>query len=179
MWNVQHLGPVAMLEGLPAEISFVVGIASPAARRRIVEAHGGRRTAATVVHPNTHWGRGSHVRTGSVICSHVSIENNVQMGSHVHVNQNATLGHDTRLDDYVTVSPMAAVSGNVNAAPEAFVGTGASIRQGLAIGAQAVVGMGAAVISDVPPGVTVCGVPAAAKAVERKSISQARPEIKR
>jgi acetyltransferase-like isoleucine patch superfamily enzyme len=40
------------------------------------------------------------------------------------------------------------------------VGAGAVIRQGIQIGDGAVVGAGAVVVKDVPPGVTVVGVPA-------------------
>lgn len=44
--------------------------------------------------------------------------------------------------------------------PEVSIGTGAKILGGIRVGESASVGANAAVVDDVPPGVTVVGVPA-------------------
>ena len=62
--------------------------------------------------------------------------------------------------DYVTVCPQVAVSGNVAVERGVWLGTNSCINQGLTVGEAATVGSGAAVIRDVPPMVTVIGVPA-------------------
>jgi len=58
------------------------------------------------------------------------------------------------------LSPGALVNGDVRLAEGVFLGTGAIITPGITIGDHAVIGAGAVVVRDVPPGVTVRGVPA-------------------
>jgi len=52
------------------------------------------------------------------------------------------------------------LAGRVIVDNSAFVGIGATIIQNVRIGTDAVVGAGTVVVKDVPPGVTVVGVPA-------------------
>jgi sugar O-acyltransferase (sialic acid O-acetyltransferase NeuD family) len=159
--DVRHLGPVSRLSELPADVAYLVGIAAGAVRRRIDElGQSLGRPSPTLVHPNVHRGFGVELGPGSVVCSHVSMENNIRLGRHVHVNQNSTIGHDSRIASYATISPLVAVSGAVSLAEGAFLGTGSSVNQGLTVGGWSVVGSGAAVIRDVPDAATVVGVPA-------------------
>lgn len=159
--GVDHLGPVDRLEVLPAQVEFTIGIASGTVRRRIARyADGLGRRSPVLVHPNVHRGFDVRLGEGTVICSHVSMENHIRLGRHVHVNQNSTVGHDCRIGDYGTVSPLVALSGDVTMGEAAFLGTGSSVNQGLTLGEAATVGSGAAVIRDVEPGTTVVGVPA-------------------
>jgi acetyltransferase-like isoleucine patch superfamily enzyme len=69
------------------------------------------------------------------------------------------------LEAYATLSPGVHISGNVTLERRSFFGTGAVTVNGfpenpLVIGADAVVGAGAVVTKNVPPAVTVTGVPA-------------------
>jgi serine acetyltransferase len=52
------------------------------------------------------------------------------------------------------------LAGRVRVGAGAFIGMGAKIIQCLSVGDEATVGAGAVVLADVPPGVTVAGVPA-------------------
>ncbi|WP_141015569.1 NeuD/PglB/VioB family sugar acetyltransferase [Nocardioides sambongensis] len=159
--GVDLLGGVNALEDLPTEVGYLIGIANTAVKRRLDERLSViGRPSPVLVHPNVHRGFDVRLGPGSVICSHVSMENHIRVGRHVHVNQNSTVGHDTVLGDHSTVSPLVAVSGNVVMKDEVFVGTGASIRQGVQLGRGSTVGMGAAVVRDVTVGSTVLGVPA-------------------
>lgn len=159
--GVAMLGPLSEVHALPDDVAFVIGISSVAAKRAIDESLSrAGREALSLAHPNVHTGFDVRLEPGAVVCSHVSIENNVHVGRHVHINQNSTVGHDTRIARYSTISPLSAVSGAVDIGQEVFVGTGSSINQGLHIGRAAVVGAGAAVISNVAAGQTVVGVPA-------------------
>jgi len=104
-------------------------------------------------------GRGSVITVGNILTV------NVRLGQHVHVNLDCTIGHDAVLEDYATLAPGVHVSGWVFIKEGVYIGTGAVIINGtedkpLEIGAYAVVGAGAVVTKDVPPGVTVVGVPA-------------------
>ena len=161
--GVSYLGPAhSVFDRLPHDVRYVVGIGSPVARHEIDSLwYERRRPTSPIIHPNVHTGFDVEIGDGSVICSHVSIENHVRIGQHVHINQNATIGHDSVLEKCVTVSPLVAVSGNVTLGQRAFLGTGASVREKTTVGFDAVVGMGAAVVCDVEPRARVKGVPAA------------------
>jgi sugar O-acyltransferase (sialic acid O-acetyltransferase NeuD family) len=159
--GIDLLGPVAALASMDPAVEFVLAIASPRAKQGLDQLlrQGGRRSPV-LVHPNVHRGFDVQLGPGSVVCSHVSMENHIRVGRHVHINQNSAVGHDAVISDHVTLSPLSAVSGAVLLEEAAFVGTGASITQGLTIGRGATVGAGAAVIRDVAPRSTVVGVPA-------------------
>lgn len=159
--GITMMGPVDRIGQLPKEVGYVIGIGSPADRRRIDhELAASGRSSPVLVHPNAHRGFGVHLGPGTVVCSHVSIESNVRVGRHTHINQNGTIGHDTVIGDHVTVGPLAAVSGGIAVGDEVYIGTGSSLRQGVIIGDGATVGMGAAVLRDVAMSTTVAGVPA-------------------
>lgn len=160
-YDVKHLGGVDHLHDLPSDVGYVIGIGNTDVKRTLDdELVKTGRPSPTLVHPNAHVGRATTLGPGTIVCSHVSIENHVWIRRHVHVNQNSTVGHDTVIGDHCTISPLVAVSGNVKMADSVFVGTGASIRQGITLHRASTVGMGAAVIKDVLGRSTVVGVPA-------------------
>jgi UDP-perosamine 4-acetyltransferase len=83
-----------------------------------------------------------------------------ELGAGTIVNTNASIDHDCQVGEFVHVAPGVAIGGGVTIGDLAFIGLGARVLPGLTIGAGAIVGAGAVVIADVPPGVTVVGVPA-------------------
>lgn len=114
-----------------------------------------------LVHPTAQFERQSaSVGRGVVLCAGVIGTVNLVLDDFVMVNLACTLGHEARLGRCAALNPTVNVSGGVNIGEEVLVGTGAQILQYVNIGANAVVGAGACVTKDVPPGVTVVGVPA-------------------
>ena len=102
---------------------------------------------------------------GALISPFVTFTSNIRIGAHFQANLYSYVEHDCVIGDFVTFAPRVACNGNVHIGDHAYIGTGAVLRQGrsgapLSIGEGAVVGMGAVVTRDVPPGVTVVGVPA-------------------
>lgn len=144
----------------PAE-SYLVGIAAPDVRRRLVEELTGRGLApAGVVHPRAIVGPETVLGDGVLVLGGAHVSSSVRVGAHSQVHYNATVGHDAVLDDCVTVYPGANVSGSVHLADDVTIGSAAVVLQGRTVGAGAFVGAGAVVTRDVPPGTVVVGSPA-------------------
>jgi sugar O-acyltransferase (sialic acid O-acetyltransferase NeuD family) len=122
---------------------------------------------ATVVHPSVRVPPSCSVGAGSVVLAGAVLTASVRIGGHVVVMPNATLTHDDVLDDFATICAGVTLGGGVRVGAAAYVGMGAGVRENVQIGAEAVVGMGAVVLTDVPPGQTWAGVPAAL--IERTS----------
>lgn len=140
--------------------SYVIGIGSPAARRRVAARFDDAGlAAATLVHPSVTCGAVSILSPGTVVCAGVAISTNVRLGRHVHINANATIGHDTVIDDYVSINPLAGISGDCVIESEVLIGAGAVVLNGLRVGRGAVLGAAACAVRDVAAGTTVVGVP--------------------
>jgi acetyltransferase EpsM len=84
----------------------------------------------------------------------------IAVGRHCIVNVNASVSHDCMIGDFVNLNPGAILCGAVTIGEGAFIGAGAVLRERVSIGAWSLVGAGAVVACDVPPEVTVVGVPA-------------------
>jgi sugar O-acyltransferase (sialic acid O-acetyltransferase NeuD family) len=145
----------------PRGAAYVVGIANPAVRRRLVGLLEGRGLVpATIIHPRAIVAPETTVAEGCVLLANAHLSSSVTMAAHSQVHYNATVGHDAVLGARVTVYPGANVSGSVRLADDVTVGSNAVVLQGLVVGAGAFVGAGAVVTRDVAPGVVVVGSPA-------------------
>jgi sugar O-acyltransferase (sialic acid O-acetyltransferase NeuD family) len=153
------------------EGAFVVAaVGSPILREQLAaqaEA-AGFVAAPPLIHRSVEYDR-DHVTIGdgSVIGPGTTLTTNIEIGRHVQINLHCTIAHDAELGDFVTLSPGCHVSGRVKVERGAYFGTGAvtvhgKIDRSLVIGEGAVLGAGAVVLKDVPPNVTVFGVPARA-----------------
>lgn len=144
----------------PDPVSYVMGIGSPAVRRRLVgELDAVGLLPFTAVHPSATFGAGTTLADGAVVCAGAVISNNVRLGAHVHVNPNATIGHDADLREFVSINPAAVISGEVVVGAETLIGAAATVLQNLTVGERVVVGAGSVVTKNVPSDVVVKGVP--------------------
>ncbi|MDP8932379.1 MAG: NeuD/PglB/VioB family sugar acetyltransferase [Actinomycetota bacterium] len=153
------LGPLDWLRDKAVQAAVAIG--APAARQRIVDRLRVLEVPLrTVVHPSAHLGPRLGLGGGTIVCPGVIMTTDVVVCVAVIVNYGALIGHDARIGDYVLVGPGAKLAGNVTVGEGADIGIGATVLQGVTIGARCRVGAGAVVIRDVPPNMTVAGVPA-------------------
>lgn len=148
-------------EEAPEGSDYIIGIASPAARRRLVALLEKRGLLpAAVIHPRSIVGPESPTGAGCLILGGAHVSSSVKIGDHVQVHYNATVGHDAVLGDRVTIYPGANVSGSVLLDEDVTVGSNAVVLQGLKVGKGTFVGAGAVVTRDLGPGLVVVGAPA-------------------
>jgi len=113
-----------------------------------------------IVHPAAYVSPHARVGAGSVLMAGTVLQFGAQVGDAAIVNTGATVDHDCVVGDAVHLCPGSHLGGRVHVGRLSWVGIGSSIRQGICIGESVTVGAGAAVVSDLPDGVTVVGVPA-------------------
>jgi len=113
-----------------------------------------------VVHPKAYVHPSVRLGPGTVVFAGAIVQPGVRVGAHIIINTGATVDHDCLVGDFVHIAPGAHLAGSVTIGEGALIGIGAVVLPGIKVGAWAVVGAGAVVVEDVPPHVTVVGVPA-------------------
>jgi sugar O-acyltransferase (sialic acid O-acetyltransferase NeuD family) len=150
-----------LIEQLPAFDGVIVAIGHNPTRR---DKHHWLRSAGarlvTLVHPAATVSRFASVGIGSVVMAGAVLNVDAALGEAGIANTGATIDHDNRLGEGVHISPGVHLAGGVSVGDLSWLGIGAVVRQGIRIGHGVTVGAGAVVVSDVPDGLTVTGVPA-------------------
>jgi sugar O-acyltransferase (sialic acid O-acetyltransferase NeuD family) len=142
---------------LPAGANCIVGVGDPGLKRALAE-----KFDWLVNYSGWDFGDGGSWKLdkGAVVAPGCRGTVNITVGAHSYINLNCTIGHDARIGRYCQINPGVNISGGVRIKDSVLIGTNASIREGVTVGEGAIVGMGAVVLRDVPPGVTVAGIPA-------------------
>jgi UDP-perosamine 4-acetyltransferase len=162
--GVPLLGTDAQLRDLTqsyAVTTFCVSIGSNPIRQAFSEllTQSGRHVTriisrSAVVSRSAKLGDGVQIMPAAVITAATVL------GDGTIVNTNASVDHNCRVGRFVHIGPGAIIGGDANIGSRALIGLGSRILPGVTIGADAIVGAGAVVLSDVPAGATVVGVPA-------------------
>ena len=154
------LGPVSALQTIPHDL-VVVAIGYNDSRARISErlaAAGERFLIAR--HPTAILSERVCIGDGTMICAGVIVCVGSSLGRGVILNTGCTVDHHSQIGDYAHLAPGVRIGGEVSIGERALIGIGAVILPRITIGRGAIVGAGAVVTRDVPPAVTVVGVPA-------------------
>ncbi|MBM3869193.1 MAG: acetyltransferase [Verrucomicrobia bacterium] len=144
-----------------ADDLYLCGLGMPALKEKLIAplvAAGAR--FLTFVHPRAHLGARVTIGRGSVVCPGAVLSADITLGEFVLVNLNSTIGHDATLGDWTSLSAQCDVTGHVRIADRVFLGSRATIIPEKTVGSRSIVGAGAVVVTHVPAGVTVVGIPA-------------------
>lgn len=123
-------------------------------------AHGMRLVSA--IHPLASLSLSAQIAEHVIIGPRATVCVHARIGPHSVLSAGVIAEHDNVIGQGVFLHPAVRLAGGVEVEDLAVVGIGASVIPGRRIGHGACVEPGAVVIHDVPPGVTVSGVPASA-----------------
>jgi len=156
--------PVISPDDLSLSDVMVIALGDPATRRSVAQRFS-HIPAGRLVAPSAIIGPDVELGEGAILCDYTMITASARIGRHFHSNIYSYVAHDCVIGDFVTFAPRVCCNGRVHIEDGAYIGTGVVIREGTpdkptVIGAGAVVGAGSVVIKDVPPGMTVVGIPA-------------------
>jgi sugar O-acyltransferase (sialic acid O-acetyltransferase NeuD family) len=117
-------------------------------------------TLISAVHPSVQISRNVDIGSGTVVMASCVINADTIIGKNVIINSNASVDHDCVIEDAVHIAPGVTLCGGVKVGFSSLIGAGVTVGPGVSIGANVVVGVGAVVISDIPNGQAVIGIPA-------------------
>jgi len=146
---------------LVSRFAIVPGLGDNAARARIAaQVLAAEGVLATIEHPASIISTSAVLGAGSVVLAGGIVSAVARLGLVCIVNHAASVGHDCTLGVGVNLCSGARLGGSVSVGDEVFIGLNAAVLQGRTIGHRATVAAGAVVTRDVPPSLTVAGVPA-------------------
>lgn len=137
---------------------LIISIGYNEVRKRIAENVSGV-FAKAAVHSQAVVSDTVQIGEGSVVMAGAIINADTRIGRHCIVNTGASVDHECVLGDYVHIAPNATLCGQVKVGEGTMIGVGVSVVQCVTIGKWCKIGAGAVVLSDVPDGATVVGVP--------------------
>ena len=117
-------------------------------------------TLPSLVHPRSAISRFSSLGDGTVVMADSVVNADSAIANACILNTGSTIDHDCTLEEGVHVSPGANVAGGVSIGRLSWIGIGAAVIQCISIGSNVLVGAGSVVLSDLPDGIRVAGVPA-------------------
>ena len=124
----------------------------------VVRSAGGR--FVTITSPNAYVAKDAALGEGVTIGHGAVVNSGARVGANSIVNTGAIIEHDALVDVHCHISTGAIVNGGCTIGAACMIGSRAVLLQGIHIGEECVIGAGAVVIRDVPPGLTMVGVPA-------------------
>ncbi len=126
---------------------------------------------ATVIHPSALVSDSAEIGEGTAVLARAIIQAESKICSHCIINTGAIVEHDARIGDFTHIAPGVIAGGGVNIGSDCFIGLGSRIRDHISIGNQVTVGTGSVVVTDIPDGETVVGIPARRISYDKSAIN--------
>jgi UDP-perosamine 4-acetyltransferase len=152
---------LALRSGDVLLINGVGSVGNPQARRAVFEKFQKAGFAFTsVVHPSAVIASHATMDEGAQVMAGAIVQTGARIGANAIINTGAIVDHDCQIGAHTHIAPGSCLAGDVIVGHSVHVGAGANVIQGKSIGDGVIVAAGAVVVSDIPPGITVAGVPA-------------------
>lgn len=161
--DLEVLGGIDELNAVKESTAVGLAIANPVIRRQIRQRIGSEYISfPTLIHPSANTGdlKRNRFEEGVIITASNVLTTSIIIEPFTIVNLQCTIGHDVTIGSFSTIMPGSLISGSVRIGSEVLVGSGARLLPGITIGERVKIGAGAVLLEDVPPGVTVVGIPA-------------------
>ena len=137
----------------------IIAVGYNRARAAVARRLAGRVSWATAIHPTAYLASGVRVGEGTVVLAGAIVQPSSVIGHHVILNTACSVDHDGSIGDFGHIAPGVRLAGNVQVGEGGLLGIGCSVIPERTIGAWATIGAGSVVVDDVPPHVTVKGIP--------------------
>lgn len=153
-----------VLEHTPDAVALVNGVGStgPSSRRQELYRHFRNVDFAfvSVIHPSAVIGGEVEMADAVQIMAGAVVQPGCRIGANAIINTRASVDHDCVIGDHVHIAPGAVLGGGITIGGGSHIGVGSSVIQNVRIGENVLVAAGAAVVTDVPEGARIAGVPA-------------------
>ncbi len=138
---------------------IAVGAPQPRARlAKICQAMG--LSLPTLIHPTAYLSPEAKIGEGAFLGAGVQVLPGASVGDLCRVNAGTIVSHHVRVGYCNTIGPNATLAGRSSTESFVFLGAGCTLLPEVKVGARTTVGAGAVVTHNVPPDLTVVGVPA-------------------
>ncbi len=143
------------------DFDVIIGIAFPKVKQALIKKLSGNSSISfPSITANNAWiSNDCSIGIGSIIYPGTSINYGSKIGDFVVINMNCALGHHAIVGDYCSFAPGVLLGGHTTIGHATEMGIGSTTLQGIEIGKEVIVGGQSMVISNIPDGVTVAGVP--------------------
>jgi len=157
------LGGINQVNNWSKKLAIAFALGMPKIKKKVVDkVNNPNLYFPSLIHPSAIIGNKKYVQIaqGCIISAGCIITTNIKIGSFVFFNLSCTLGHESTIGDFCSFMHGCNISGEVSIGEVSFWGAGAKIINRKTVGNNTIIGAGAVVVDNVPPDVTVVGVPA-------------------
>ena len=140
---------------------FACAISKPSTKLEICRGLAARgATFVNLIHPSVIVGPHCRLGTGCILCPGVVLTTHATLGDFVILNLYTTVGHDAVVGDGCTTCSHVDITGHAQVGEGVFFGSHAAVTPFTKVGRYATIGAGSVAMREVPPEVTVFGLPA-------------------
>lgn len=157
VWDIPVLGTFSDIESFWNEGRFdsaIIGYSSNVeTRKKLFE----KCTSigipmANAIDPSVRINKGCSLGQGNIICSHVHLGIETELGNNNFISANSSLDHHNKLGSHILTGPNCATSGAVEIEDGVRFGMGIFVQPQIKIGKGAVISSGSVITSSIPAG---------------------------